>query len=57
MNRHNVEVLRDECRVVRDGLIDAVTVWSPICGCGWMGRTVDSKRDAQEDADEHVRGA
>ena len=54
--RHCTEVLRDERRVEdADGLRDVVTVWSPICTCGWEGRTVDVRLDAVEDADEHVR--
>jgi hypothetical protein len=25
------------------------------CDCGWQGRAMDTKRDADDDADEHVR--
>lgn len=38
--------------VRRDGILGG---WYARCDCGYLGRSNPSKRDADNDADEHVR--
>jgi len=34
---------------------DTPTTWTAFCECGWVGYDNPSRRDAENDADEHVR--
>lgn len=33
---------------------DCTPLFEPACVCGWVGRQVTSRGDAQQDADEHT---
>ena len=51
--RHRTEISRATCFGHRgDG---AKTTFTAYCDCGWVGREMERRRDAEEDADEHVR--
>jgi len=54
--RHRTEVAR-VVRVFARGSQRSVRpdMFAAKCDCGWEGRAMDTKRDADDDADEHVR--